>query len=127
MLSKAESEYLAGKKQVNKNYEYFLQHSIRKKLQSLIESELPLLKQGSFLEDILRILENSLRLATSSARAFPINTLTHLGKVIGNRSEPNASEASEGVLWGRMSAWLDCQPRALEVAGSNPAAPIAIT
>lgn len=61
MLSKAELEYLAGRKKVNKNYEYFLRHRIRNKLQSFLDSELPLLKQKVFLEDALRILEDSLR------------------------------------------------------------------
>ena len=44
MFSKKEQEYLSGNFTPNKNYEYKLLFSIRKKLKTFYESELPLIE-----------------------------------------------------------------------------------
>jgi hypothetical protein len=43
LLSKSEVQYLLGKKQLSKFYEYKLKSVIKKKLANLIDKELPLL------------------------------------------------------------------------------------
>ena len=44
MLSKTEREYLSGTIKPNKNYEYKILHSIRNKLKTLNQLELPLIQ-----------------------------------------------------------------------------------
>ncbi len=43
LLSKAEVQFLQGRKQVSKSYEYNLKSKIKKKLSLLVDKELPLL------------------------------------------------------------------------------------
>ena len=50
MLSKAEILYLQGQKQVSKSFEYKLNHSIRKKVTSFLNNELPLLQENHVLD-----------------------------------------------------------------------------
>ncbi len=50
MLSKAEYQYLQGQKQVSKSFEYKLKHSIRKKVASFLNNELPLLQENYILD-----------------------------------------------------------------------------
>ncbi len=45
MLSKKEKEYLQGNLNPSKNYEHKLIHSIKKKLKTLYEEDLPLLSR----------------------------------------------------------------------------------
>ena len=42
LLSKAEIQYLRGQKQLSKSYEYKLKSVLKKKLASLLQTELPL-------------------------------------------------------------------------------------
>ena len=51
MLSKKEREYLSGKLKLSKNYEHKIEHSIRKKIKTLYQTELPLLQNLSWVED----------------------------------------------------------------------------
>ena len=51
MLSKREIEYLSGKLKLSKNYEHKIEHSIRKKIKTLYQTELPLLQNLSWVED----------------------------------------------------------------------------
>ena len=51
MLSKREREYLSGKLKLSKNYEHKIEHSIRKKIKTLYQTELPLLQNLSWVED----------------------------------------------------------------------------
>ena len=51
MLSKREREYLQGNLKPSKNYEYKIEHSIRKKIKTLYQTELPLLQNLSWVED----------------------------------------------------------------------------
>ena len=62
MLSKAEFEYLKGERQVNDNYRYYLNHSIKSKLAEFESEDLPaLLSQESTRESVLRIFSKTLR------------------------------------------------------------------
>jgi len=45
LLTKSEAEWLLGKKQVSKNYEYRLRSVIKSKLQTFTELEVPLLQR----------------------------------------------------------------------------------
>ena len=45
LLSKAETQFLNGKRQVSKSYEYKLKSIIKKKLSHLIDQEIPLISQ----------------------------------------------------------------------------------
>jgi uncharacterized protein YjgD (DUF1641 family) len=45
LLSKAETQFLNGKRQVSKSYEYRLKSIIKKKLSCLIDQEIPLISQ----------------------------------------------------------------------------------
>jgi len=47
VLSKTEREYLLGKFQPTKNYEYKIIHSIRNKLKTFYQHELPLINSKS--------------------------------------------------------------------------------
>ena len=51
MLSKKEIEYLSGKLKLSKNYQYKIEHSIRKKIKTLYQTELPLLQNSNCAED----------------------------------------------------------------------------
>lgn len=51
MFSKKESEYITDKNKFSKNYQYVLQHKIKKKLKEFYKLELPLIKQN---ENIMR-------------------------------------------------------------------------
>ena len=51
MLSKREREYLSGKLKLSKNYQYKIEHSIRKKIKTLYQTELPLLQNSNCAED----------------------------------------------------------------------------
>jgi len=46
MLSKKEREYLSGKLNLSKNYQRKIEHSIRKKIKTLYQTEFPLLQQA---------------------------------------------------------------------------------
>ncbi len=50
MLSKAEIQYLQGQNQVSKSFEYKFKNSIRKKINSFLKNELPLLKENQILD-----------------------------------------------------------------------------
>ena len=50
MLSKAEFLYLQGQKQVSQSFEYKLKHSIKKKVASFLNNELPLLQENHLLD-----------------------------------------------------------------------------
>ena len=51
MLSKTEREYLQGNLKLSKNYEYKITHSIRNKIKTLYQLELPLLQNSNWAED----------------------------------------------------------------------------
>ena len=51
MLSKKEREYLSGKLKLSKNYEHKIEHSIRKKIKTLYQTELPLLQNSNWVEE----------------------------------------------------------------------------
>ena len=51
LLSKAETDWLLGKLQVSKSYEWKLKSTIRRKVRAFTELELPLLEQKGFLEN----------------------------------------------------------------------------
>ncbi len=53
LKSMVSTESLLGKKQVSKAYEYYLKHSIKEKLQTLTELELPLLIERGMIQDNL--------------------------------------------------------------------------
>ena len=48
LLTKAETEWLAGKKKVSKSYAYYLKSTIKKKVRILAKIELPLLINAGF-------------------------------------------------------------------------------
>ena len=50
MLSKAEILYLQGQKQVSKSFEYKIKHSIKRKVASFLNTELPLLQENHILD-----------------------------------------------------------------------------
>ena len=50
MLSKTEIQYLEGKKQFSKSFEYKLKHSIKKKVALFADNELPLLQENHLLD-----------------------------------------------------------------------------
>jgi hypothetical protein len=52
ILTTSELEWLTGKKQVSKVYEYRIRSDIKKKLQLFQKFELPLLAQKGFLNDL---------------------------------------------------------------------------
>jgi hypothetical protein len=52
MLSKTEIQYLQGQKHVSKSFEYKLNHSIKRKVQQFLNTELPLLQQTHLLDFI---------------------------------------------------------------------------
>ena len=54
MLSKREREYLSGKLKLSKNYQYKIEHSIRKKIKTLYQTELPLLQNSNCAEESRR-------------------------------------------------------------------------
>jgi len=54
MLSKREIEYLSGNLKLSKNYQYKLEHSIRKKIKTLYQTELPLLQNSNCAEESRR-------------------------------------------------------------------------
>ena len=54
MLSKREREYLSGKLKLSKNYQFKLEHSIRKKIKTLYQTELPLLQNSNCAEESRR-------------------------------------------------------------------------
>ena len=49
MLSKTEREYLQGNLKLSKNYEYKITHSIRNKIKTFYQSELPLLQKAEII------------------------------------------------------------------------------
>ena len=51
MLSKTEREYLQGNLKLSKNYEYKITHSIRNKIKTFYQLELPLLQNSNCAED----------------------------------------------------------------------------
>nr|AIE98288.1 hypothetical protein [uncultured marine thaumarchaeote KM3_04_H11] len=51
MLSKTEREYLQGNLKLSKNYEYKITHSIRNKIKTFYQLELPLLQNSNWVED----------------------------------------------------------------------------
>ena len=51
MLSKTEREYLQGNLKLSKNYEYKITHSIRNKIKTFYQLELPLLQNSNCVED----------------------------------------------------------------------------
>ena len=51
MLSKTEREYLQGNLKLSKNYEYKITHSIRNKIKTLYQLELPLLQNSNWVEE----------------------------------------------------------------------------
>ena len=52
LLTKTEMEWLIGKKKVSKVYEYRIRCDIKKKLQIFLTSELPLLAESGFLNEL---------------------------------------------------------------------------
>ena len=80
LLTRTEIEWLLGKKEVSKAYGYYLRHSIKEKLQTLVELELPLLNEkdliGSgelsvFTKDLRANSKASELLITQSQKPFP--------------------------------------------------------
>jgi len=51
MLSKREREYLQGNLKLSKNYEYKITHSIRNKIKTFYQLELPLLQNSNCAEE----------------------------------------------------------------------------
>ena len=51
MLSKTEREYLQGNLKLSKNYEYKITHSIRNKIKTFYQLELPLLQNSDCAEE----------------------------------------------------------------------------
>ena len=54
MLSKTEREYLQGNLKLSKNYEYKITHSIRNKIKTFYQLELPLLQNSNWVEESRR-------------------------------------------------------------------------
>ena len=54
MLSKTEREYLQGNLKLSKNYEYKITHSIRNKIKTFYQLELPLLQNSNCAEESRR-------------------------------------------------------------------------
>ena len=54
MLSKREREYLSGNLKLSKNYEYKITHSIRNKIKTFYQLELPLLQNSNCAEESRR-------------------------------------------------------------------------
>ncbi len=50
LLTRSEVDWLLGKKEVTKSYEYYLRSTIRRKLKTFKELELPLLMKEGFIE-----------------------------------------------------------------------------
>ena len=66
LLTRTEIEWLLGKKHVSKAYEYYLKHSIKEKLRTLTELEIPLLKQKGMIGDAVQLSTNSNNLRANS-------------------------------------------------------------
>lgn len=66
LLTRSEIDWLLGKKNVSKAYEYYLRHSIKRKLQSLTELELPILKEKGLLDNSLDLSVYSKNLSANS-------------------------------------------------------------
>ncbi len=66
LLTRSEIEWLLGKKEVSKSYEYYLKHSIKEKLHTLTELELPLLNEKGMIQDSLDLSAYSKNLSANS-------------------------------------------------------------
>ena len=100
LLTRSELEWLQGNKQVSRDYERQIRSRLNRRLSVFQNLELPLL----------------------ASHGFSVTTGSH-GVTAGCRGAhiklPNEGEFEQGPL----SSLAGCQPRALEVAGSNPAGP----
>ncbi len=76
LLTRSEVDWLSGKKQVSKSYEYYMKNMVRSKLKTLVELELPLLIERGFSDSI------DLSVFTKNLSAN-----SKIGKGMGNRSE----------------------------------------
>jgi hypothetical protein len=76
LLTRSEIDWLLGKKDVSKTYEYYLRSTLKKKLTTFQELELPLLVEKGFIEtQALNLSANSKDL---SADAKDRNGLFHI-------------------------------------------------
>ncbi len=103
LLTRTEIEWLLGKKRVSKSYEYYLKHTIREKLHTLTELELPLLMEKGLLSTGLDLSAYSKNLSANSKDNPKLleNELTERAGVAkhGQRREIIGSEAQ--MLWQR--------------------------
>jgi hypothetical protein len=66
LLTRTEIEWLLGKKQVSKSYEYYMRSSIKKKLRTWKELELPMLMEKGLIQDNLDLSIYSKNLSANS-------------------------------------------------------------
>jgi hypothetical protein len=79
LLTRSEIEWLLGKKRVSKSYERKFRHSIKKKIETLTELELPLLMNRGF-----NVTTYSSSITTGS-NAAELNTPSLVGRGIANQ------------------------------------------
>ena len=102
LLTRTEIAWLLGEKQVSKAYEYYLKHSIKEKLQTLTELELPLLRKKRLLSTSLDLSVCSKNLSANSkvndknnklTKDFPIQRDWSSGQDIGFPSQLRGFES----------------------------------
>ena len=92
LLTKTELEWLMGKKKVSKVYEYRIRCDIKKKLQVFQTSELPLLIQNGFLDELSVFTQLSAN-TQSNVEQFPLENNRNSNE---NRPLPTKSGALGG-------------------------------
>jgi|SRR5690348_15560272 hypothetical protein len=100
LLTRSELEWLQGSKQVSPAYARQMRSRLSRKLHVFQNLELPLLIE----------------------RGFNVTTGSH-GVTARSRGEHIKLPTEGEIEQGPLSSLAGCQPRALEVAGSNPAGP----
>ena len=104
LLTRSELEWLQGNKQVSREYERQIRSRVRRKLSIFQSLEMPLLMDHGF--DV---------------------TIGSRGMTAGSHGAHIKLPNEGGIEQGPLSSLAGCQPRALEVAGSNPAGPTTST
>ena len=99
LLSKAEIEYLEGKKKVPKSYEYKLKSIIKRKISNLFKKELPLLGPLFPNLDLTKFSKNQESIVTANRLTdFSKNTISKVSR-INHLDEANSTPTDKDKLY----------------------------
>jgi hypothetical protein len=113
LLTRTEIEWLLGRKQVSKSYEYFMRNSIKSKLKTFTDLELPLLIKNDYLDGSS---DSRLALRAGSKNLSANSKVTTDAEV----AQPGRALPWEGLSHEQKEASLgrDSDPRPLPYQGN---------